>query len=72
MASAALLVAYALTATEIMPPAALAIHLLNLVGALGIGMVTYIKKAYQALTVNVVWGLVALFGIVQYFIKLRL
>lgn len=38
-------------------------QLLNLTGAVSIVAVCYVKKTYQPLVVNVIWGVIALFTV---------
>ena len=67
VASLMILSAYAMTSMKVIDPSAPMIHGLNLFGSLGVGAVTYVRRAYQALMLNAVWALIALVGFVRYF-----
>ena len=62
-----LLLAFALSSFSIIQPTSLIYQLLNLVGAIGIIVVSIKKQNYQPATVNVIWLLVALIGIIHIF-----
>ena len=42
-------------------------HIMNLVGAIFIGVNSMINGAYPSTTVNVVWSVIAIYGIVESF-----
>ena len=68
IASLMILGAYALTTLGLISPTDPRTHALNLVGAIGIGTVTFVKKAYQSVLLNLVWALVAGYGLVRIFL----
>lgn len=59
MGTVAIIAAYALTSFSVLPSAHLAVLLLNALGALGIAVVSYLKRAYQPAVLNVVWLAIA-------------
>lgn len=68
IASLMIVCAYGLTTLEIISPAAPLAHGLNLVGSIGVGAITYVKRAFQSVLLNVVWAVVALVGFIRYFV----
>lgn len=64
----AILGAYVLVSFEIVPGSGLVYQLLNLTGALGLGYVALVKKAYQIVALEVVWVVLAVFIIIRLFI----
>ena len=54
----AILSAYALSSFDVLEQGAL-YQLLNLTGAAGVGLVCWVKRAWQPLGLEVVWALVA-------------
>ncbi|MBP9718948.1 MAG: hypothetical protein KBD46_00600 [Candidatus Levybacteria bacterium] len=59
----ATLTAYFLVSFEIVSPKDLRYQILNLAGAIGLGIICYFKKTYQPMTVNIIWGFIALLAI---------
>lgn len=59
----ATLMAYFLVSFSLVSPKDLTYQLLNLVGAIGLGIICYYKKTYQPMTVNIIWGFIALLAI---------
>jgi hypothetical protein len=59
----ATLLAYFLVSFELVKPKDLSYQVLNLAGAIGLGIVCYFKKTYQPMTVNIIWGIIALLAI---------
>lgn len=57
--------AYFLVSFAIVDARSLNYQLLNLSGAVGLGTICYFKKTYQPLFVNIVWGLIAVFAILD-------
>jgi hypothetical protein len=68
VASLMIIIAYALTTMEAISPADPLTHCLNFVGAVGVGLVTYVKRAYQSVLLNVIWAIVAIIGFLRYLI----
>ena len=64
-ASGCLLYAYAMTSLGYYSATSGKVHFLNLVGATGLGLVTFTRGAFQATLVNLVWGIVAATGLVR-------
>lgn len=65
----ATLTAYFLVSFEIVSPKDLRYQILNLTGAIGLGIICYYKKTYQPMTVNIIWGFIALLAIMSILIK---
>lgn len=56
----ATLTAYFMVSYDILNPHDWRYQILNLLGAIGLGILCYFKKAYQPLIVNIIWGIVAI------------
>lgn len=41
---------------------------LNLTGAIGIMVISYVKKVYQSVTLNLVWATIAIVAIIRLFL----
>jgi hypothetical protein len=63
----AILAAYMLVSFEMISPTNPWYQVLNGTGALGIVIVSFSKRAYQPGVLNLVWLLVALFALLQFF-----
>lgn len=61
----AVLGAYLLVSFAILHPRSLEYQLLNLTGSIGLGTVCYFRRTYQPLFVNIIWGLIAIFAIIN-------
>jgi len=59
----AILVAYALVTFQVVNPTSVWFQLLNLTGAFGIVIETYVKKDYQPLALNLVWMGIAIIAL---------
>lgn len=66
-AALAILTAYVLVSFGIINAAGLAYQLLNVVGACGIAYISFLKRAYQSVVLNIVWLIIAIFVIVKLF-----
>ena len=60
-----ILLAYIFVSFEVIRTADFAYQALNLVGALGLGYISFKKKAYQPGVLNAVWAVVAVMAIVN-------
>jgi hypothetical protein len=67
----ATLTAYFLVSFEIVGPKNLTYQILNLSGAIGLGIICDYKKTFQPLFVNTIWAIIALVSIINivFFIK---
>ncbi len=63
----AVLLAYALTSFEVILPQSNLYHLLNLTGALGIIVEAHSKRDYPAVTLNIIWALIAIASVIFIF-----
>ena len=61
----AILVAYALVSFHLVSADNIWYQLLNLTGALGIAAVSYAKRAYQPMVLNVMWAGIAVVALVR-------
>lgn len=61
----AIVLAYALVSFSLMSAHAIWFQLLNITGAVGVGCVSFYKKAYQPGVLNIIWGLIALIAIIN-------
>lgn len=55
--------AYFLVSTKKLPPTSVTYQSMNLFGALGVGINVFVKGAYPSLVIQVVWGLIAIYGL---------
>lgn len=55
--------AYFLVSTKKLSPTSTTYQLMNLLGALGVGVNVLVQKAYPSLAIQIVWGLIALFAL---------
>lgn len=63
--SACILMAFLLTTLEMRVPISVDVLLLNLFGSLGVGWITWKRRAYPALALNLVWAFVATVGLLR-------
>lgn len=63
-----ILLAYALNMFQILDVTHVIYGMLNLLGAIGIIISSYAKRDFQPVLLNVIWLVVALFGIIRSFI----
>lgn len=54
------ILAYFLVSTKKLPPTAVTYQLMNLFGAIGIGINAYVKGATPSIATNIVWSLIAI------------
>lgn len=59
------LVAYGAVSFLILDSKSVLFQLMNLVGALGIGAVSFYKRAYQPAVLNIAWGLIAIVAMLR-------
>ncbi len=64
----AVLTAYLLVNFQILQPTSMIYLLLNLTGAIGILVISYVDRAYQPAVLNLIWALIALINIARIFI----
>lgn len=62
-----ILAAYFLVSTKKVSPTSVTYQLMNLFGAFGVGINVFIKGAYPSLAIEVVWGLIAVYGLYKAF-----
>lgn len=60
-----ILLAYFLVSTKRVLPVSRLYHSLNLLGALGIVVNSYVQGAFPAAGLNVIWSLIAIYGLFQ-------
>lgn len=65
----AVLLAYILVNFQVLEPTSIIYLLLNLTGALGILVISYVDNAYQPAVLNLIWALIALVNIARVLIK---
>lgn len=63
--AAAILSAYALVSFNAIPADGWVYQLLNLTGAIGVMIISFIKQARQPALLNLVWALVALIALIS-------
>jgi hypothetical protein len=64
----AILVAYALINFGVIQTTSLIYIMLNLTGSLGIVLNAFTKKSYPPAALNLIWMLIAMFGLIQVFL----
>lgn len=55
--------AYFFVSTKKLPPTSVTYQLLNLFGALGVGVNVFVQGAYPSVVLQVVWASIAIFGL---------
>ncbi len=63
----AILLAYFLVSFEVIKAAGLAYQLLNVFGACAIAYISFLKRVYQSVVLNLVWIMIAVVVIVKLF-----
>jgi len=61
----ATLTAYMLISFGVLKPLDLRYQILNLSGAIGLGLICYYKRTYQPLFVNIVWSFIAILALIN-------
>lgn len=61
--AAALLTAFGLSATRVLPSSSFPYLALNLVGAIGLAYTSYSRRAYPPAVLNIIWAVVAALSI---------
>ena len=64
-------VAYFLVSTERIKPKAVSYNLMNLFGAIFIGVNVFVNQAWPAFGLQIVWGVVAMMSLAKSFSKVR-
>ena len=62
--------AYILVSFSMLSPTSLLYQLLNLTGAVGVTIETWVRRDYQPFWLNLIWAVIALVAIVNIFIHL--
>ena len=57
------IVAYFLVSTKKLLPTSIIYQLMNLFGAIGVGINVFIKESYPSLLIQLMWVLIALYGL---------
>lgn len=60
-----ILIAYAGVSFSLLNSSGLLFQSMNLIGALGVGTVSFYKNAYQPAMLNVAWGIIAIFALLH-------
>ena len=63
--AAAIVIAYILNSFSIIAANTLVYQMLNLTGAIGIIVISLMKKTYQPAAVNIIWAVVAVIALVK-------
>ena len=64
----AIVLAYALLSFGMMTADSFMYQLLNFTGAIGIVVISLLKKAYQPATLNIIWAVIGLVALVKMFV----
>lgn len=62
---AAIVLAYALVSFKLVPADGAAFQLLNLSGAIGIIIISYIKGVRQSVALNIFWAIIAMVALLR-------
>lgn len=62
--------AYILVSFSLMSPISLSYQLLNLTGAIGITIQTWVKRDYQPFWLNLIWAFIALIALINIFMHI--
>lgn len=65
----AILLAFAMVSFEILEAKSLTFQILNAIGALGIVVASWVKRAYQPAALNFVWMIIAIIAIARILFK---
>lgn len=65
----AILAAYFLNSFGMLGADSLAYQLLNVTGAIGIVLVSYVRRAYQPMALNAVWTVIGLAALLKMFMR---
>lgn len=57
------IMAYFLVSTKRLPPTSVAYQLMNLFGALGVGINVFVQGAYPSVAIQILWASIAIFGL---------
>lgn len=55
--------AYFLVSTKKLPPTSVTYQLMNLFGALGVGINVFVQGAYPSVAIQIVWAAIAIYGL---------
>lgn len=55
--------AYFLVSTKKLPPTSVTYQLMNLFGALGVGINVFVQGAYPSVAIQIVWASIAIYGL---------
>ncbi len=69
MGTALVLGAYALLNLRIITVDSFAYQAMNLIGSIGLLLISYAERAYQPAVLNLIWGVLAALGLVTLLIK---
>ncbi len=61
----AIVIAYGTVSLNLASPNSYAYQFLNLSGAVGLGLIAFVKKAYQNGVLNVVWAAIAVVALIR-------
>lgn len=61
----AVVIAYGCVSLSFISPASYIYQFLNLSGSVGLGLVAFVKRAYQNGVLNLVWGIIAVVAILR-------
>lgn len=61
----AIILAYAFVSFDVIKAESIIYQLLNFTGAIGIVIISLVKKAYQPATLNIIWTIIALFALLK-------
>jgi hypothetical protein len=65
----AILTAYFLVSFKVVPPDSALYQVLNLTGAIGLLVISLIKRVFQTVAVNAFWAAIALIALVAVFLR---
>ena len=63
--AAAVMLAYALVSYRLVSPTGIAFQLLNISGAIGLIVISYKKKVWQSVSLNVIWAVIGIIALIQ-------
>ena len=61
----AVVIAYGTVSLSFVSPTSYAYQFLNLSGAVGLGLLAFVKRAYQNGVLNLVWGAIAIVALIR-------
>ncbi len=60
-----ILLSYALVSFSLIPADSVIYQLMNITGCIGLLVIAYVKKVYQSVALNIIWGLIGVVALLK-------